>query len=55
MSSLVFSITLAGKFDQSINVSNNAKNYAYSIDLFTPTEQSGQYIPTNANEFAKSG
>ncbi|WEK83295.1 MAG: ABC transporter permease [Mycoplasma sp.] len=46
MSSLVFAISVNGKFDASINATNNSRNYSFAIKLATPTKAGGQYIPT---------
>lgn len=55
MSTLVFGLTLNGKFDQAINKTNSTRNYSYAIDLYTPTIQGGQYIPISEEQFGKSG
>lgn len=46
LSSLVFSLCINGKFESSMSATNNSRNYSYTIDLYTPTKEGGQYIPT---------
>lgn len=46
MSSLVFAFSINGKFNNSINATNNSRNYSFAIKLATPTKAGGQYIPT---------
>lgn len=55
MSTLVFGITLNGKFDTAINATNDTRGYKYAVDLYSPTSQGGQYIPVDANSFGQSG
>lgn len=55
LSSLVFTITLNNKFDSAISQTSITKNYEYAVDLYTPTDQGGQYIPTNDQYIGKSG
>jgi hypothetical protein len=38
-----------------MNASYQSKNYQYAIDLFSPTTQSGQYLPVDNTKFAESG
>lgn len=55
MSSLTFAFTISGKFDQAIAKTLDTKNYSYSVDLYTPTEQGGQYIPVDGTNFGLTG
>lgn len=55
MSSLTFGFTINGKFDQAITKTLDTKNYSYSVDLYTPTEQGGQYIPVDGEHLGLTG
>ena len=47
LSSLLFILSIQGKFGTSISATANNRNYSYAIDLCTPTIEGGQYIPVN--------
>ncbi|MDE7433579.1 MAG: hypothetical protein K2M43_00270 [Mycoplasmoidaceae bacterium] len=55
MSSLIFGFTINGKFDTAIAKTADTRNYAFQVDLYSPTSQGGQYIPINDDSFGKSG
>ncbi len=55
MSSLVFGMTMNGKFDSAISKTSDTRNYHYSVDLYSPTTQGGQYVPISADSFGTSG
>jgi putative ABC transport system permease protein len=55
ISSLIFSITINGKFDYASQKTFGSRNYSYAVDLYTPTQQSGQYIPTPSTSYGDSG
>ena len=43
MISLTFSFAILNKYDEALNLSFSPRNYEYSIKMFTPTTQGGQY------------
>jgi hypothetical protein len=51
----MFSFANIGKFRQAENNTFNSRNYSYAVDLYTPTNQGGQYIPTPANDYGDAG
>mgnify|MGYP002470445045 CR=1 FL=1 len=55
MSSLVFGMTMNGKFDTAITKTSDTRDYSYAIDLYSPTTQGGQYIPISADGFGQTG
>jgi hypothetical protein len=55
MSSLVFGLSVAGKFNESMSKTFDSRSYSYAVDLMTPTSESGQYVPINANNFGQTG
>jgi hypothetical protein len=38
-----------------MNETYHSKNFNYAIDLYSPTTQSGQYIPADNTKFGESG
>lgn len=52
LSVFTFSIASTDKFKESYNKTFNAKNYSYSIDMYTPTVQGGQYMTIPYNSYA---
>jgi hypothetical protein len=55
MSTLVFAITIVGKFDYVKDKTFSSRNYTYAVDLTSPTEQGGQYVPVDATQYGESG
>jgi hypothetical protein len=55
MTTFMFAISNNDKFGNSINTSLVNKKYNAAVDLYTPTTQGGQYIPTNSKYFGDSG
>jgi hypothetical protein len=49
MSSIIFAISINGKFEQAKNTTFTSQKYSYAVDLFSPTNQGGQYIPYNSD------
>ncbi len=45
LSTLVFTISINGKFSDAVTTTDNSRNYSYAIKLITPTNAGGQYIP----------
>jgi hypothetical protein len=55
ISTLVFGINMMGKFNDAESNTFASRNYTYAVDLYSPTDQGGQYIPVDADVFAESG
>jgi hypothetical protein len=55
MSTLVFSVTIVGKFDYVKDKTFASRNYSYAVDLTSPTDQGGQYVPVDATQSGESG
>jgi putative ABC transport system permease protein len=55
MTALIFATSNIGKFTQAKENTFNSRNYTYAVDLVTPTQESGQYIPTAADYYGDSG
>jgi hypothetical protein len=47
LSTLVFTLSVNGKFESATHSTNISRNYKYAVDLYTPTVQGGQYVGTN--------
>jgi putative ABC transport system permease protein len=55
MSTLVFAVTIVGKFDYVKDKTFASRNYSYAVDLTSPTNQGGQYVPVDAAQYGESG
>jgi hypothetical protein len=55
ISTLVFGINMIGKFSYAESSTFASRNYSYAVDLYSPTNQGGQYIPVNADVFGQTG
>jgi len=55
MTSLIFAIDNNGKISTSVNKTLNQRNYEFAIDLSTPTDQGGQYVPINGSNWGVGG
>jgi hypothetical protein len=55
MSSLVFGLSINGKFNESMNKTFASRKYSYAVDLISPTSQAGQYVPIDANNIGETG
>lgn len=55
MSSLVFGFTINNKFETAISKTLETRKYQFAIDLYSPTSQGGQYVPTSQYEYGTSG
>ncbi|GHU31007.1 hypothetical protein FACS1894166_01670 [Bacilli bacterium] len=55
MSTLVFGVTIANKFDYAKNKTFGSRGYTYAVDLYSPTASGGQYIPMDADQPGESG
>jgi putative ABC transport system permease protein len=55
MTALMFATSNIGKFTEAKQNTFNSRNYSYAVDLYTPTLESGQYIPTSADYYGDSG
>jgi putative ABC transport system permease protein len=55
ISALVFGINTYGKFSDAEQKTFASRNYSYAIDLYSPTDQGGQYIPVNADISGETG
>jgi hypothetical protein len=49
MTSIVFALSVNGKFDYAKNTTYNSQKYTYATDLYSPTNQGGQYIPYDSS------
>ncbi|GHU47522.1 hypothetical protein FACS1894218_2110 [Bacilli bacterium] len=49
MSSLVFGISMASKFEYAKDQTFGSRQYKYAVDLYSPTSQGGQYIPISGD------
>jgi putative ABC transport system permease protein len=55
ISTLVFGINVLGKFQYSESQTFASRNYSYAVDLYSPTEQGGQYVPVDADTLGETG
>jgi hypothetical protein len=55
LTSIVFAMSVHGKFSQAQNMTYNAQKYNYAIDLYSPTNQGGQYVPYDSSFIAQNG
>jgi putative ABC transport system permease protein len=55
ISSIAFAFANVGKFEQAETSTFTSRNYKYAVDLYTPTAQGGQYIPTPDTDYGDSG
>jgi hypothetical protein len=55
ISTLVFGINMLGKFNYAEEKTFASRNYSYAVDLYSPTDQGGQYIPVNADVIGETG
>lgn len=55
MSSIIFAMSINGKFDYAKNTTYASQKYNYAIDLYSPTNQGGQYIPYDSNYIGQNG
>jgi hypothetical protein len=51
----MFCFSSQGKFTTAQQNTFSSRNYKYAVDLYTPTNQGGQYIPTPADDYGDSG
>lgn len=47
LSTLVFTLSINGKFESATSSTNISRNYKYAVDLYSPTDQGGQYNAVN--------
>jgi hypothetical protein len=47
LSTLVFTLSINGKFKNATYSTNISRNYKYAVDLYSPTNQGGQYNAVN--------
>jgi hypothetical protein len=55
ISTLVFGINMINKFNYAETSTFASRNYTYAVDLYSPTDQGGQYIPVDADTYAETG
>lgn len=55
LTSIIFAMSINGKFDEAKNTTYAAQKYNYAIDLFSPTTQGGQYIPYDSSYIGQNG
>jgi putative ABC transport system permease protein len=55
ISTLVFGINTMNKFNDAEQQTFASRNYSYAVDLYSPTNQGGQYVPIDADIAGQTG